>query len=114
MAINSLGTWEQKENRTRNMGTKAYLREQGTPKSKKYFREHGNTRKILLGTREHGPPREALIISIAFLSVHRLNYGPQLGAKVIKRIVFRSVYRGRFRECGRGLDLEATYWPNPI
>ena len=37
MAISFLGTREQKENKTGNMGTKAYFREQGTPKSKKYF-----------------------------------------------------------------------------
>ncbi len=43
MTINFLGTWEQKENKTGNTGTKAYFREHGTPKSKKYFYE----------TREH-------------------------------------------------------------
>ena len=44
MTINFLGTWEQKENETGNTGTKAYFREQGIPKSKKYFQrtlEHG-------------------------------------------------------------------------
>ena len=45
------------ENKTGNTGTKAYFREQGTAKSKKYFWGiYGNTRKILLGTREHDPP----------------------------------------------------------
>ena len=56
MAIYFQGTREQKENKTGKMGTKEYFSEQGIPKSKKYFREPGNTRKILLGTREHGPP----------------------------------------------------------
>ena len=32
-----LGNKEQTENKTGNMGTKAYSREQVTPKSKKYF-----------------------------------------------------------------------------
>ena len=37
------------------------FRQQGTPKSKKNaFREQGNTRKMLLGTRGNGPPWEAL------------------------------------------------------
>ena len=35
MAINFLGTQEQKEKKTGNMETKAYFREQGIPKSKK-------------------------------------------------------------------------------
>lgn len=43
MGIYFLGTWEQRENKNGNMRTKAYCREQGTPKPKKYF----------LGTREH-------------------------------------------------------------
>ena len=37
MAINFLGTWEQKENITENTGTKSHFTEQGTSKSKKYF-----------------------------------------------------------------------------
>ena len=37
MALKLLGTREQKENKARNTGTKAVLREQGTTKSKKYF-----------------------------------------------------------------------------
>ena len=37
LAINFLGTQEQKENKTGNMETKAYFREQGTPKSKENF-----------------------------------------------------------------------------
>ena len=41
MAINVLGTWEQKKNKTGNKGTKAYFREQGTP-------------ILILGKREHG------------------------------------------------------------
>ena len=61
MAINFLGTWEQKENKPWNKETKAYFREQGTPKSKKFFfKERGNTKKILLGTREHGLPPSPL------------------------------------------------------
>ena len=43
MAINFLGTWEPKENKTRNTGTKAYFRDQETPKWNKYSQ----------GTREH-------------------------------------------------------------
>ena len=52
MAINFLVAWEQKENKTGNTGTKAYFRQQGTPKSKKYFQgtrevRERNTRKYL-------------------------------------------------------------------
>ena len=60
MALKLLETREQKENKAGNTGTKAVFREQGTTKSKNAFRQQGNTRKILLGTREHGPPWEAL------------------------------------------------------
>ena len=37
------GTREQKENKTGNVGTKAYFREQGTPKSKNTSREFTGT-----------------------------------------------------------------------
>ena len=47
MAINFLGTWEEKENKTGNTGTKAYFREQGTPKIEEILLE--NTRKVLEG-----------------------------------------------------------------
>ena len=59
-----IGKREQKENKAWNTGTKAVFREQGTPKLKNAFREQGNTRKILLGTREHGPHWEAVLKGI--------------------------------------------------
>ena len=46
MAINVLGTWEQKH----ILGNREHQNRRIT------FREHGNTRTILLGIREHGPP----------------------------------------------------------
>ena len=51
MAINFLGTWEQKENKTGNAGTKHSLGNKEHQNRRNTFREHGNTRKILLGTR---------------------------------------------------------------
>ncbi len=56
-----LGTWEQKENKPGKTGIKAHLREQGTHKERNTFREQGNTRKTLLGTREHEPPGRPLL-----------------------------------------------------
>ena len=44
MALKLLGTREKKENKDGKTGTKAVIREQGTPKSEKCFREQGNIR----------------------------------------------------------------------
>ena len=51
MVINFLGTWEQKENKTGNTGTKHTLGNREQQNRRSTFREHGNTRTILLGTR---------------------------------------------------------------
>ena len=65
MPINFLGTWEHKENKTGNTGKKHILGNRYKHQNRRNtFREHGYTRKILLGTREHGPPWEALKIVV--------------------------------------------------
>ena len=81
MAINFLGTWEQKQNKTGNTGTReqnVFLGNREHQNRRKTFSEHGNTRKILMGTREHVSPWDGLIpyaiykrISTAFESNER-------------------------------------------
>ena len=47
---------EQKENKTGNTGTKYILGNREHQNRRHTLREHGNTRKILLGTRVRGSP----------------------------------------------------------
>ena len=95
MAINFLGTWEQKENETWNMGTKAYFREQATPKSKKYFQA---TREYK-DTWEQGkcplppppPPRTSCTVrSRAARSVAAILI---MGKSTIKILYFQLIYK---------------------
>ena len=60
------GTRERGNKETKELGTQEQKRVLGNRKHQNRrnpFKEHGHTRKVLLGTREHGPPplpREAL------------------------------------------------------
>ena len=63
MAINFLVTWEQKENKTGNTETKHILGNRERQNRIITFREHGNTRKIFLGTRVRDFPPPPLLPS---------------------------------------------------
>ena len=59
-ALVFLGTWEKRKLKLGTREQKHILGKREHQNRRNTFREHGNTRKILLETREHGPPWESL------------------------------------------------------
>ena len=74
MAINFLGTWCKRKIKLGTREQKHILGNKERQNRGNTFREHGNTRKILLRTREHEPPWEALsyesLIIIIIITVY--------------------------------------------
>ena len=67
MAINVLEYGNKKENKTGNTGTKAYFREQGTPKSKIYVSRTGEHKKNFFGSKgTWNPPGGPQISQLSF------------------------------------------------
>ena len=65
-ALVFLGTWEKRKLKLGTREQKHILRKREHQNRRNTFTEHGNTRKMLSETREHGPPWESLKSEVHF------------------------------------------------